>query len=231
MSTRPLVGVSTYREQAAWGQWDVPAVLLPATYPDAVWRAGGQPVLLPTGAVDAGVVARLDAVVIAGGADVDPALYGAAPGPRTGAPRTDRDTAERAVLSAALDSGLPVLAVCRGMQLLNVVLGGTLHQHVPDLPGAGVHDPGPGEFVAHPVAVDAESRLYGVVGVRTVATCHHHQAVDRLGEGLHATAWADDGVVEALERDGGFCLGVQWHPEAGDDLAVFAALVAAAIGD
>jgi gamma-glutamyl-gamma-aminobutyrate hydrolase PuuD len=134
---RPLIGISTYREQARWGAWDVPAVLLPASYADAVAEAGGEPVLLPTGASTAGVVDRLDGLVLAGGADVDPARYGATPGPHTTVVRPERDEAELAVLHAALDRDLPLLAICRGMQLLNVTLGGDLVQHLPDVPGAG----------------------------------------------------------------------------------------------
>ena len=226
--TRPLIGITTYREQARWGTWDVPAVLLPASYAEAVAAAGGEPVLLPTGSSGPGVVARMDALVLAGGADVDPARYGAAAGPRTTVLRPDRDDTELALLAASLEAGLPVLAVCRGMQLLNAALGGDLEQHLPDRPGAGVHDPGPGLFADHEVRCAPGSRVAGLLGERVAAHCHHHQAVDRLASALVATAWAEDGTVEAVEHAGAaFCLGVQWHPEAGQDRRLFAALVAA----
>lgn len=225
---RPVIGVSTYREQARWGSWEADAVLAPARYPDAVWAAGGEPVLLPTGATSGEVVARLDALVIAGGADVDPARYGASPGPDLGPLRPDRDAAEVALLTAALDGSLPVLAICRGMQLLNVVLGGDLVQHLPGPPTMQVHDPGPGRFHDRAVRVSFGSRLHQVVGASAQARCHHHQAIARLADSLVATAWAQDGTIEAVERPGdGFCLGVQWHPEEGTDPRLFEALVAA----
>jgi gamma-glutamyl-gamma-aminobutyrate hydrolase PuuD len=223
---RPLIGVSTYREQARWGVWESTAALLPATYPDAVHAAGGEPVLLPTGATSEDVVSRLDALVVAGGADVDPALYGAAPDPALGALRRDRDSSESLLLRAALARGIPVLAICRGLQLLNVTLGGTLVQHLPDRVGTEVHDPGPALFVRRTVRVATGSGLHGIVGDTAEAACHHHQAIDRLADGLTATAWAEDGTIEAVEtRDGPFCLGVQWHPEEGTDLRLFQALV------
>ena len=227
--TRPLIGITSYREQASWGSWDVPAALLPATYPDAVADAGGEPVLLPTGVSTGGVVARLDALVLAGGADVDPGRYGTVAGPHTTGLRPDRDSTESALLEAALRAKLPVLAVCRGMQLLNVVLGGDLVQHLPDRPGTDCHDPGPGLFAAHEVLCTPGSRTAQLVGERVEAHCHHHQAIDRVADGLTVTAWAADGTVEAVERfAGAFCLGVQWHPEAGQDRRLFRALVESA---
>ena len=225
---RPLIGISSYREQARWGAWDVPAVLLPASYADAVAASGGEPVLLPTGSGTAAVVARLDGLVLAGGADVDPTRYGAIPGPHT-SPRPDRDAAELAVLQAALDRDLPLLAICRGMQLLNVALGGDLVQHLPDVEGTGSHQLAPGLFERRTVRTAADSRLGGLLGSDASAACHHHQALDRIAPGLSASAWAEDGVVEAVEAPGrGFCLGVQWHPEAGQDHRLFDALVRAA---
>jgi len=223
---RPLIGISTYREQARWGSWDVPAVLLPATYLDAVDAAGGQPVLLPTGAVTADVVARLDGLVIAGGADVDPGRYGQQPGPFTVRTRPDRDATESELLSTALGRDLPILAICRGMQLLNVVLGGTLVQHLPAEAGVVTHDPGPGRFAEHQVRVDAGSRVAALVGEQVTAHCHHHQALDRVAAGLLVTARAEDDTIEAVEAARPrFCIGVQWHPEAGRDGRLFDALV------
>ena len=225
---RPLIGISTYREQARWGAWDVPAVLLPASYADAVAESGGEPVLLPTGSVTAEVVARLDGLVLAGGADVDPARYGAVPGPHTVA-RPDRDAAELSVLQAALDRDLPLLAICRGMQLLNVALGGDLVQHLPDVPGSGSHQLAPGLFARREVRTLDGSVLAGLLGPGPAVDCHHHQALGRIATGLTPSAWAEDGVVEAVEIAGRrFCVGVQWHPEAGADPRLFAALMDAA---
>jgi anthranilate synthase component 2/putative glutamine amidotransferase len=226
-----LIGVTTYREQARWGAWDVPAVLLPASYADAVAGSGGEPVLLPTGAGTADVVARLDGLVLAGGADVDPTRYGSAPGPHT-LPRPDRDAAELAVLQAALDRDLPLLAICRGMQLLNVALGGDLVQHLPDLPGAGSHQLAPGLFVRREVRTVPGSLLDRLLGPSPAVDCHHHQALGRIAAGLTPSARAEDGVVEAVEAAGRrFCVGVQWHPEAGADPRLFAALVDEALVD
>ena len=226
---RPLIGITTYREQARWGFWDVPAVLLPASYADAVAESGGEPVLLPTGAISADVVGRLDGLVLAGGADVDPARYGQEAGPHTTATRPERDAAEIALLESALGRDLPLLAVCRGMQLLNVLLGGTLIQHVPDVPGAQAHQLGLGLFAEREVRTDPESAVGRLLGPAVTVECHHHQALDRLAAGLTASAWAVDGLVEAVEVAGHrFCLGVQWHPEESDDRRLFAALVGAA---
>jgi gamma-glutamyl-gamma-aminobutyrate hydrolase PuuD len=226
---RPLIGITTYREQARWGTWDVSAILLPASYADAVADAGGEPVLLPTGAVSAEVVTRLDGLVVAGGADVDPARYGQAAGPHTTVVRPERDESELAVLQAALDRDLPLLAVCRGMQLLNVALGGSLLQHVPTVPGTGCHQPGPGRYQHREVTTAPGTELRRLLGPTATGDCHHHQALDRIGRGLTATAWAEDGLVEGVELAGHrFCVGVQWHPEAGTDDRLFAALVEAA---
>jgi putative glutamine amidotransferase len=226
---RPLIGITTYREQARWGYWDVPAVLLPANYADAVAGAGGEPVLLPTGAVSAATVTRLDGLVLAGGADVDPARYEEQAGPHTTGTRPERDASEIALSQAALDRDLPLLAICRGMQLLNVLLGGTLIQHVPDVPGAQAHQEGPGLYAERKVRVDPDSAVGAILGPAVTVDCHHHQALDRLAPGVTASAWAEDGLVEAVELTGRpFCLGVQWHPEAGPDHRLFAALVGVA---
>jgi len=226
---RPLIGISTYREQARWGFWDVPAVLLPAAYADAVASAGGEPVLLPTASVTADVVARLDGLVLAGGADVDPARYGEEPGPHTAVTRPDRDASEVAVLQAALDRDLPLLAICRGMQLLNVLLGGTLLQHLPAVPGTEPHQLGLGLYAERKVRTAPGSALDGLIGPTATVNCHHHQALDRIASALTPSAWADDGVVEGVEADGRrFCLAVQWHPETSEDRRLFSGLVAAA---
>ena len=228
---QPLIGLSAYCEEARWAHWQSPAVLLPAHYAEQVAGAGGIPVLLPPLPGVAAAVDRLDGLLFTGGGDIDPGRYGAAPHPRTGRVSVPRDAAELELLDAAMGAGLPVLGVCRGMQLVNVARGGTLCQHLPH--GAG-HTPAPGTFGSHPVRVAAGTRLAGILGADGdgvhVPTAHH-QAVDRLGAGLVATAWAEDGVIEAVEPSSAgdpFLLAVQWHPEAGTDPRLIEALVAAA---
>jgi gamma-glutamyl-gamma-aminobutyrate hydrolase PuuD len=228
MLPRPLIGITTYGEEAAYGVWKHEAVLLPRTYTDAVIAAGGLPVLLPPRVEMAAAVDRLDGVVLAGGADVDPARYGAEPDPRSGVPRTERDAAELAVLERALERGRPVLAVCRGLQVLNVALGGTLAQHLPDAVGHTGHNPQPGVFGRTDITLDAGSHVAAALGGSVVAQCHHHQAIAELAEGLVVTGRAPDGTIEAVELVARpFVVGVQWHPEQ-DDPRIFAALVAAA---
>ena len=229
MSPRPVVGITAYQEDTRWGVWDCPAVLVPADYVRQVADAGGIPVLLPPRPEDVEVLDRLDGLVVAGGADVDPQRYGAPRDPRTGEPRPDRDAGELALLARAVERDVPVLAVCRGLQLLAVLRGGTLHQHLPDLAGSEGHGAAPGVYGDNAVRVAPGSRLAALVGETASWACHHHQALDRLGEGLTAVAWAEDGTVEAVELDGArFVVGVQGHPEVGDDVRLFAGLVEAA---
>jgi gamma-glutamyl-gamma-aminobutyrate hydrolase PuuD len=227
--TRPVIGVTTYQEKARWGVWDCPAVLVPADYVRQVSGAGGVPVLLPPIPDDVEVLDRLDGLVLAGGADVDPARYGADRSPRTGAPQPHRDEAELALLAAALERDLPVLAVCRGLQLLAVLRGGTLVQHLPDVVGSDAHVPSPGTYGDNHVRIAPGSRLAGLIGTEATWACHHHQAVAELGEGLTPVAWSDDGTIEAAELGAArFVVGVQGHPEVGDDARLFAGLVDAA---
>jgi putative glutamine amidotransferase len=229
---RPLIGISAYSEQARWGLWDLPASLLPQNYVDQVAAAGGAPVLLPPVAGVEASVSRLDGLIISGGPDIEPVRYGEQPGPLTTVVRPRRDAAEIALFEAALDAGVPVLGICRGMQLMNVALGGTLIQHLPEVVGHEEHCPTPGAMGAHEVTVGpsgSRSRLSDLLGEGTrLVPTHHHQGVDKLGTGLVPTAWAPDGTVEAIETDAPFAVGVQWHPEAGDDPRLFRALVAAA---
>jgi len=230
-ATRPLIGISAYSEQARWGRWDLPASLLPQNYVDQVAAAGGAPVLLPPVPGVEAAVSRLDGLILSGGPDIEPARYGERTGPLTTVMRPGRDAAELALLNAALEAGVPVLGICRGMQLINVALGGTLIQHLPDVVGHEEHSPTPGSMGTHQVTVEPSwsgSRLARILGAGThIVPTHHHQGTGRLGDGLAATAWAEDGTVEAIELDAPFVLGVQWHPEAGDDPALFLALVEA----
>ncbi|MFI1970999.1 gamma-glutamyl-gamma-aminobutyrate hydrolase family protein [Streptomyces cinnamoneus] len=229
---RPLIGVTTYLTRARWGvAWDLPATLLPAAYPAYVQRAGGLAVMLPPDdpASAAAVLHRLDGLVLAGGEDLDPALYGARPHPRAGTPVPERDRWELALLDVALRRGLPVLGICRGMQLMNVHAGGTLCQHLPDEVGHDRHNPVPGTFTDHTVTPVPGTRTAGLLSGPLAVATQHHQSVDRLGTGLVATAHAEDGTVEALEYPGKpFALAVQWHPEARDDLRLVRGLVRAA---
>lgn len=230
MST-PIVGLTTYRQPAAWGAWNVRADLLPSEYAVAVESAGGVPLLLPpVGLADAaaGVVARLDALVISGGADVDPSRYGAEPHPRTAGWQPDRDAWELALLAAADDAQLPVLGICRGMQLMAVHAGGSLDQHTPDLVGHETHNPGGDLYGTTEVSTESGSRLAGLVGERVEVGCHHHQSV-ASHPGFVAAAHAADGTLEAMEAPGDrFCLAVQWHPETRAEIGLMAGLVEAA---
>lgn len=220
----PVIGISAYAEHARWGVWDMVAHLLPRAYAEAVAASGAVPVLLPPVAPVAEAVGRLDGLLLAGGGDINPDRYGAPPGPRTAGVQDPRDAAESALLASALARGVPVLGICRGMQLLNVARGGTLHQHLPDAVGHEGHRRRLGEFDPHPVTVAEGSRTARVLGrTRLEVPTYHHQAVDVLGENVVATAWADDGTVEAVEyADEDDVLGVQWHPEMGEDPSVFA---------
>jgi putative glutamine amidotransferase len=224
---RPVIGITTYAQEASWGAWRLPAALIALDYVDGIERAGGRPVLIPPSAdgVDETLDA-LDGIVFSGGADVDPALYGAEAHPETDEPQARRDAGELALLSAALERDMPTLAVCRGFQLLNVIRGGDLVQHIPEQLGHDEHKQVPGVFSEHPVEVKAGTRLGAVVGPRSNVTSHHHQSPGRVGEGLVETAWADDGTLEAVEDPSlRFALGIQWHPEAGGDDSLFEALV------
>ncbi|MEU6760653.1 gamma-glutamyl-gamma-aminobutyrate hydrolase family protein [Streptomyces sp. NPDC046685] len=224
---RPLIGITTYVEESTrYGVWDVPTSLVPSGYYELVQAAGGSAVLLPPDEPGAAaeVLSRLDGLVVAGGPDVDPVHYGAARDPRTGAPATVRDQWELALLTAALDSDTPVLGICRGMQALNVALGGTLIQHIDG------HVDTPGLMSWHPVLPVPGTRYAALVPEVAQVPTYHHQAVDRLGRGLVVSAHAVDGTVEAIELPDPerWVLGVQWHPERDEDTRVMSSLITAA---
>jgi putative glutamine amidotransferase len=228
--TRPLIGITTYVTPARWSYWDVEAALVPASYVRAIDRAGGRPVLLPP--TEDGVEETLDAVdglLFSGGSDLDPDLYGQEAHDETFGVVPERDRAELALLEAALARDMPVLAVCRGSQVLNVARGGDLVQHLPDVVGDDKHKHTPGTFADHHVTLEAGTRLADLLGERAPVKSHHHQGFGRVGEGLRVAAHAEDGTIEAVEDPAHrFALGVLWHPEAGEDLKLFEELVGAA---
>jgi putative glutamine amidotransferase len=230
---RPLIGISAYELPASFSMWrDVPSVMIPAGYTRSVHAAGGIPLVLPPLPDAAELIELLDGIILSGGSDIAPAAYGQ-PAHRESAPVwPHRDEAELLLLEQALAADLPVLGICRGMQLLNVIAGGDLHQHLPDvLDDASPHKAAPGVWAHHEVATSPGSRLADIVGGGGSVHSCHHQAPDRIGGGLEVVATAPDGVVEGLERpDRRFAVGVLWHPE--EDVEhggpLFQALVAAA---
>ncbi|MCI2418729.1 gamma-glutamyl-gamma-aminobutyrate hydrolase family protein [Saccharopolyspora sp. K220] len=231
VSDRPLIGISTYVETASWGVWNREAALLPTTYVNAVHRSGGIPVLLPVLPDSADLsLSSVDALVLAGGPDVDPARYGNLPHAELGPTQPHRDDWEIRLLHAALEHDVPVLGVCRGAQIMNVALGGTLHQHLPDLVEHRQHQPSPRVFGRNQVKLQPGSRIASALGEQVEVPCYHHQALDDIAAALDVVGRAEDGTVEAVEVTGRrFAIGVQWHPE--EDTAddqLFGALAAAA---
>jgi gamma-glutamyl-gamma-aminobutyrate hydrolase PuuD len=228
---RPLIGITGQLEAAHWGDWVREAVLSPLTYTRAVERAGGTPVILPPVPPEsvAALIAGLDGLVLTGGTDVSPALYEAEPHEQTDVPDRRRDRFELALVRAAIEADLPVLAIGRGLHVLNVAQGGTLIQYLPEAVGHGGHAAGTAKMRRHTVTLNADSALGKLLGTQSSVPSLHHQAVQQTGTGLATVAWADDQVIEALELEGRrFVVGIQWHPEEGDDLRVLEALVAAA---
>jgi gamma-glutamyl-gamma-aminobutyrate hydrolase PuuD len=224
---KPVVGITTYLLAAKFGNWDTESALVPADYVRAIERAGGRPLLVPpsTDGVEETLDA-LDGLIFSGGSDIDPELYGHEPHPETGEIYRERDDGELALLEAALARDMPVLAICRGSQLLNVVRGGDLVQHLPDVVGHDGHKEIPTVFSDHGVTIDEGTMLHGLVGEHSPIKSHHHQGFGRVGDGLRVSAHAEDGTPEALEAtDARFALGVLWHPEAGEDARLFEALV------
>jgi len=231
----PVIGLTTYLQQAQSGIWDVHATFLPAIYMEGVNLAGGTAVLLPPQSAAAAerVLDGLDGLILTGGRDLDPATYGQQRHATTDEPvqaSRDRDAWEAALVRGAIQRGIPLLGICRGAQVVNVALGGTLHQHLPDVLGDIRHQQGNAVFNTSVVRTVADSRLASLIGDTSDVQCYHHQAIDRLGDGLVISAKADDGVIEAVEIPGeNFVLAVQWHPEERlDDIRLFVAVVQAA---
>jgi putative glutamine amidotransferase len=224
---RPLIGITSYAEEVRMGVWTENAAVVPLAYVRAVEHAGGRPLVVPP--VGDGVDETLDAlhgVIFSGGGDLDPELYGAKAHEATDAPKPWRDEPELRLIEAALARDMPVLAICRGSQLLNIARGGDLVQHLPEIVGHERHRHEPGAYSDHDVKVAPDSRLGGLLGDHAPVKSHHHQGMGRIGEGLRDVAWAEDGVVEGLEDPGKrFALGVLWHPEEGEDFALFKGLV------
>jgi len=227
---RPLIGITTYLTSAQWGHWDQEAALVPAAYVDSVEAAGGRALLVPPSRD--GIEETLDAldgVVFSGGPDLDPDLYGQEPHDETFGVDPDRDRAELELLQAALARDMPVLAVCRGLQVMNVARGGDLVQHLPEIVGDQKHRHTPGTYADHEITLEEGTRLASVLGGRAPVKSHHHQGLGRIGEGLRVAAHAEDGTIEAVEDPSRrFALGVLWHPEAGEDRKLFEELVRAA---
>lgn len=231
---RPVVGLTCYVEPVTRGPWrDQPSATVPHAYVEKLEHAGALVLVIPPradgdAAVAHEVLARLDALVIAGGADVDPARYAQDRHPSVQDPRADRDAMELALAVAAADTGLPLLGICRGMQVMAVASGGLLEQHVPDRVGHDEHSPSDGVYGAHRVTTVVGTRMQGLLGEDIEVPSYHHQSV-LTHPGFIASAWAADGTLEAMEDpDAPFRLAVQWHPEMGEDPRLFDALVSAA---
>jgi gamma-glutamyl-gamma-aminobutyrate hydrolase PuuD len=223
-----VIGITAYAEPSVrWGAWDVPAAVIPLAYVTMIESAGGRALLVPPS--EEGIEETLDAVdgvLFSGGSDIEPTEYGHEAHPETSGTRPERDRGELALLRAALERDMPVLAVCRGSQVLNVARGGDLVQHLPDVVGDEKLKHTPGVFADHEVQVREETRLGSLLGARAAVKSHHHQGFGTLGDGLVESAWADDGTLEALEDPSKrFAVGVLWHPEEGEDAALFRALV------
>jgi len=225
--TRPVIGICAAIESAQWAAWEVEVNLSPRTYSLAVQRAGGLALILPPDDVAAEspdeLLDMLDGLILAGGSDIDPGAYGAQPHPETRGTRPERDRFELGLGTRALERDMPVLGICRGMEMLNVLQGGTLSQHL----GLELHRHTPGVFTDHGVRLERGSLAARIVGSEgTGVKSAHHQGIDELGEGVVASGWADDGLVEAIELpDKGFAVGVLWHPEEDERSRVIGSLV------
>jgi putative glutamine amidotransferase len=226
----PIIGITADRTLARWDKWHRTVFLCPETYVRHVEDAGGLPVILTPGHSDPReTVSLCDGLLFTGGLDMDPRIYGQPPHPATRPAWEGRDEWELTMIASAVDSGTPTLGICRGMQLINVALGGTLTQHLPDVVGSTAHLPKLGGFGRHAINVAPASLLFAAVGGHAEWPTHHHQAVDRLGSGVIPTAWASDGTVEGLEVESlKYMCGVQCHPEECSDGRIFRDFVLAA---
>jgi len=234
VSARPNIGVTAATERVSYGVWrEVPAIISPARYVEAVQRAGGRPILLPPDPEDAedpnGILDLLAALIVTGGAgDLNPVLYDEEPHPQTGPVQEGRDAYELALVRGALTREMPILGICRGMQILNVAYDGSIEQHLPDVLGHEVHRHTPGTFADHEVRLDPGSLAARAAGSEsTPVKSHHHQGIKQVGSGLEVTGWAaEDDAVEALEDPScQFVLGVLWHPEEDEKSQLIKALV------
>jgi putative glutamine amidotransferase len=226
---RPRIALTSYFQEASWGVWNTTAAILPGTYVEAVVAAGATPILLPPRGTDESILDLVDGLIVAGGPDVDPSLYGQAPHPTT-RPQPLRDSHDSALIHAALERELPLFAICRGAQLLNVLLGGTLLQHIPDINPEANCQPAPGVYGEAAFSTTPGSLIHELLGDSATSPCYHHQAMDSVPDALHITARSADGIIQALETtDGGWVLGVQFHPEQNpNDLRLFRGFVEAA---
>ena len=215
---QPVIGLTSYLEPAKWGAWDQPAALIPWNYVNKLQAAGATVVILPPDADNHDAISRLDGLVMAGGADIEPARYGAAHQEGTDKPRVERDASELGLYRAAREANLPVFGICRGMQIMAVAHGGSLHQHLPDVVGNTLHRDAPGTFNNHGATFTPGSLIADLVGATEVTVnSSHHQAVDYPGD-LTVTGYAEDGTIEVCEDPSAeFVLGVQWHPEFSHD--------------
>jgi len=235
-ASKPLIGLTTYRQRSQTGVWDVDAAFLPSEYFDAVNRAGGIAVLIPPQVIDSAdakrILSGLDGLIISGGRDVNPELYGQTPGEHTDKPDLKRDALEMTLYEVAIENKIPFLGICRGQQVLNVKRGGTLLQHLPDVVGSTKYQLGNAEYTIAQIDVTPNTLLSNALGGDTTVTgaLYHHQGIDQVGKGLTVVARSEDGIVEAVElADHPFGLAVQWHPEhTPEDIRLFEALIEAA---
>lgn len=227
---RPRIALTTYYQEGSWGVWHATAAIVPGAYVEGVARAGGTPVLLPPLGTDPNVLEMVDGLVVVGGVDVDPKFYGAEPHERTSS-QPSRDEHDIALTRRALEMGLPLFAICRGAQILNVALGGTLIQHLPDVnPAAAQYQPEPGKYGRVQFFTEPGSLCADLLGESAESPCYHHQALDKIADELVVTARAQDGTVEAVETTAdAWTLGVQFHPEENrQDVRLFDGFVSAA---
>lgn len=228
---RPVIGLTAYTEPAQWAAWHTDATLLHAWYPEAVTRSGGIPVMLPPQEdAAAQLVARIDALILTGGPDISATMYGQEPHAQNDTPRHLRDEFEVSIYRNAREAGIPILGICRGLQIMAVAEGGYLTQHLPDVTDLA-HRFQRGTFTEHGATFTADSLVASLLGPEMVVNSSHHQAVADPGR-LTVTGRAQDGTIEVCEAtDDPFTLGVQWHPEHGGDVRLFQALVDAATAD